>query len=225
MPTADELGIGAAPYLGGLADTVGELRRFILDALRTDDFSRCEELLDVMDEIYTVLVTMDYPDAVTRGLRRSTDMVRGILERTRGDLTVALRQRRLEERLAEARESIQLEAASDEELQMSVSNGMRPVHPGEILGEELQELGMSANALAAALGVPTNRITAILKGQRGITADTALRLSRYLGTTPQLWLNLQKTFELRTAEIESGKDIEKSVRPREMAQAAGSVSE
>ena len=104
MPTADELGIGAAPYLGGLADTVGEMRRFILDALRTDDFSRCEELLDVMDEIYTVLVTMDYPDAVTRGLRRSTDMVRGILERTRGDLTVALRQRRLEERLAEARE-------------------------------------------------------------------------------------------------------------------------
>ena len=103
VPTADELGIGAAPYLGGLADTVGELRRFILDALRTDDFSRCEELLDVMDEIYTVLVTMDYPDAVTRGLRRSTDMVRGILERTRGDLTVALRQRRLEERLAEAR--------------------------------------------------------------------------------------------------------------------------
>ena len=88
---------------------------------------------------------------------------------------------------------------------MSVSNGMRPVHPGEILGEELRELGMSANALAAALGVPTNRITAILKGQRGITADTALRLSRYLGTTPQLWLNLQKTFELRTAELSPGR--------------------
>ncbi len=98
---------------------------------------------------------------------------------------------------------------------MSVSNGMRPVHPGEILGEELQELGLSANALATALGVPTNRITAILKGQRGITADTALRLSRYLGTTPQLWLNLQKTYELRTAEIESGKAIEERVRPRE----------
>ena len=104
---------------------------------------------------------------------------------------------------------------------MSLSNGMRPVHPGEILGEELQELGMSASALAAALGVPTNRITAILKGQRGITADTALRLSRYLGTTPQLWLNLQKTFELRTAD----KDIAERVRPREMAQAAGSMSE
>ena len=95
---------GRAVPWEALADTVGELRRFILDALRTDDFSRCEELLDVMDEIYTVLVTMDYPDAVTRGLRRSTDMVRGILERTRGDLTVALRQRRLEQRLAEARD-------------------------------------------------------------------------------------------------------------------------
>ena len=108
---------------------------------------------------------------------------------------------------------------------MSMGNDTQPVHPGEILGEELQELGMSANALAVALGVPTNRITAILKGQRGITADTALRLSRYLGTTPQLWLNLQKTFELRSAEIESGKDIEERVRPREMAQAAGSRSE
>ena len=108
---------------------------------------------------------------------------------------------------------------------MSMSNGMRPVHPGEILSEELQELGMSANALAVALGVPTNRITAILKGQRGITADTALRLSRYFGTTPQLWLNLQKTFELRVAEIESGKDIAERVRPRDTAQTAGSLSE
>ena len=69
---------------------------------------------------------------------------------------------------------------------MSVSNRMRPVHPGEILGEELEEIGLSANALAKALGVPTNRITAILKGQRGVTADTALRLARYFGTTPQL---------------------------------------
>ena len=97
---------------------------------------------------------------------------------------------------------------------MSVKNRMRPVHPGEILGEELEELGMSANALAGALGVPANRITAILKGQRGVTADTALRLSRYLGTTPQLWLNLQKTFELRVVEIESAMDIERRVQPR-----------
>ncbi len=108
---------------------------------------------------------------------------------------------------------------------MRMSNSTRPVHPGEILGDELQELGLSASALAVELGVPTNRITAILKGQRGITADTALRLSRYFGTTPQFWLNLQKTFELRAAEIESGKDIEERVRPREMAQAAGNRSE
>ena len=98
---------------------------------------------------------------------------------------------------------------------MTVRNGMRPVHPGEILAEELGELGLSANALANALCVPTNRITAILKGQRGVTADTALRLSHYFGTTPQLWLNLQKTFELRTAEIESGKEIAERVRPRD----------
>ena len=104
---------------------------------------------------------------------------------------------------------------------MRVSNGMRPVHPGEILAEELDELGLSANALANALAVPTNRITAILKGQRGVTADTALRLSRYFGTTPQLWLNLQKTFELRVAEIESGKAIADRVQPRETAQVAG----
>ena len=102
LPLPRELNVGPAPYLGGLADTAGELRRFILDSLRRDDFSRCEELLDVMDEIYTILVTMDFPDAVTRGLRRNTDMVRGVLERTRGDLTLALRQRRLEEKLAEA---------------------------------------------------------------------------------------------------------------------------
>ena len=67
---------------------------------------------------------------------------------------------------------------------MTTSNGMRPVHPGEILAEELEELGLSANALAKALDAPTNRITAILKGQRGITADTALRLARYFDTTP-----------------------------------------
>ena len=93
-------------------------------------------------------------------------------------------------------------------------NRMRPVHPGEILADETEELGLSANALAAALGVPTNRITAVLKGQRGVTADTALRLSRYFGTTPQLWLNLQKTFELRTAELESGAAIADRVKPR-----------
>ena len=106
---------------------------------------------------------------------------------------------------------------------MAVKNGMRPVHPGEILAEELHELGMSANALAKALGVPANRITAILNGQRGITADTALRLSRYFGTTPQFWLNLQQGFELRTAEIASGERIAARVRPRESGQQIDAV--
>jgi translin len=72
------------------------LRRYILDSLRRDDFGRCQELMDVMDEIYSVLVTVDFPEGVTAGLRRSTDMMRGVLERTRGDLTMALRQHKLE---------------------------------------------------------------------------------------------------------------------------------
>ena len=101
---------------------------------------------------------------------------------------------------------------------MNVKNGMRPVHPGEILGDELEELGMSANSLAKALAVPTNRITAIMKGQRGVTADTALRLARYFGTTPQLWLNLQNAFELRVAETTSAKDVAEQVQPRETVQ-------
>ena len=90
---------------------------------------------------------------------------------------------------------------------MNVTNGMRPVHPGEILREELDALGLSANALAKALGVSVNRITMILNGRRGVSADSALRLARYFGTTPQLWLNLQTTWELRRAEIEAGREI------------------
>ncbi|MYG53979.1 MAG: HigA family addiction module antidote protein [Rhodospirillaceae bacterium] len=97
------------------------------------------------------------------------------------------------------------------------TNGMPPVHPGEILREELDTIGISANALAKALGVPVNRITLILNGQRGVTADTALRLARYFGTTPQLWLNLQKTWELRRAEIETGGEIAERVAPRPAA--------
>ena len=98
---------------------------------------------------------------------------------------------------------------------MIATNGMPPVHPGEILREELDTIGLSANALAKALGVPVNRITLILNGQRGVTADTALRLARYFGTTPQLWLNLQKTWELRRAEIETGGEISERVAPRQ----------
>ena len=96
-------------------------------------------------------------------------------------------------------------------------NGMRPVHPGEILRDELQTMGLSANALSKALGVPVNRITAILNGQRGITADTALRLARYFGTTPRLWLNLQQAYELRRAEIAVGRQIAECVQPRHTA--------
>ena len=96
-------------------------------------------------------------------------------------------------------------------------NGMRPVHPGEILREELEELDISAKGIARELGVPQNRISDILRGRRGITADTALRLARYLNTTPQLWLNLQKAYELRVTELESGKDIVRQVKPRQEA--------
>ncbi len=98
---------------------------------------------------------------------------------------------------------------------MNARNGMRPVHPGEILREELDEIGLSASALSKALGVPVNRVTMILNGQRGMSADTALRLATYFGTTPQLWLNLQKTWELRRTEIEAGREIARQVTPRQ----------
>jgi len=82
------------------------------------------------------------------------------------------------------------------------------IHPGEHLSEELHELGMSAAELARNLGVPTNRITQILNGQRAITGDTALRLAHFFGTSPAFWLNLQNLFELRLAEQKSGRAIE-----------------
>ena len=100
---------------------------------------------------------------------------------------------------------------------MNPKNGMRPVHPGEILRDELDALELSANGLSKALDVPVNRVTTILNGQRGVSADTALRLARYFGTSPQLWLNLQKTWELRRAEIESGREIARRVTPRQTA--------
>ncbi len=94
---------------------------------------------------------------------------------------------------------------------MSVKIGLRPVHPGEILRDEPAELGMSASALAKALDVPANRITDILRGCRGVSADTALHVAEFFGTSAQLWLNLQCTFELRSAEIAAGDRIRKSV--------------
>lgn len=99
IPSPEDLGIEYVPYLKGLAEVAGELRRRCLDILRHDNAEEANRLLALMDDIYAVLVTMDYPDAITGGLRRLTDIVRGITERTRGDLTMSLRQERLEKRL------------------------------------------------------------------------------------------------------------------------------
>lgn len=95
-----------------------------------------------------------------------------------------------------------------------MANKMRLIHPGEILGEELKELSLSANALAKALGVPANRITAILNEQRSITGDTALRLAKYFGTTPEFWMNLQTAYDVKKAMLEGGAEIDRNVRSR-----------
>ncbi len=98
LPTPDTLNVENDTYLNGLAEAATELRRFILDILRREDgdTAEAERLLDAMDAIYDKLVTFDFPDAITGGLRRQTDIVRGVLERTRGDLTTTLRQQRLQ---------------------------------------------------------------------------------------------------------------------------------
>ncbi|MCY4367512.1 MAG: haloacid dehalogenase [Chloroflexi bacterium] len=101
IPDPEALDVDAPSYLNGMAEVIGEIRRYILDALRRDSSDHCEEFMDVMDEIYGILVTIDFPEGVTGGLRRSTDAMRGVLERTRGDLTISLQQRRLEQRLAD----------------------------------------------------------------------------------------------------------------------------
>jgi len=96
-----------------------------------------------------------------------------------------------------------------------VSNRMRPIHPGEVLREEfMAPLGLSANALAHALGVTPARINDIARRRRGITADTALRLARYFGTDARSWMNLQAAYDLRVAEIAQAKHIAATVRPR-----------
>lgn len=109
LPTPQELGIEYATYLNGLAEVVGELRRRCLDILRQGYSDEAERLLTWMDEIYNLLVTVDYPDALTNGLRRQTDLARGIIERTRGDLTTSLREDRLQEALRMAAEKYRTE--------------------------------------------------------------------------------------------------------------------
>lgn len=100
LPTPEDLGLEYATYLNGLAEVTGELRRRCMDLLRQGYSEETERLLGCMDDIYGVLVTLDYPDAITNGLRRQTDLVRGIVERTRGDLTISLREQHLEQGLA-----------------------------------------------------------------------------------------------------------------------------
>lgn len=104
LPRPDELGIEYATYVNGLAETIGELRRRCLDILRQGYSEEAERLLTTMDEIYNFLVTLDYPDAITNGLRRQTDLVRGIIERTRADLTLSLREQHLQEALQKVAE-------------------------------------------------------------------------------------------------------------------------
>lgn len=106
IPDPGTLGVEDAAYLNALAEAASELRRQVLDRLRADDLPNAERLLTTMDEIYDLLVTIDFPDAITGGLRRTTDQLRAVLERTRGDLTVTLQQRRLEHALREAQHGL-----------------------------------------------------------------------------------------------------------------------
>jgi translin len=104
LPTPDELGIEIAAYCNGLAEAASELRRQLLDRLRQGELARAEELMGAMDEIYSLLVTIDYPDGVTGGLRRTTDALRAVLERTRGDLTTSMVAARLQAAIESARD-------------------------------------------------------------------------------------------------------------------------
>lgn len=99
LPMPEEMGMEYSTYLRGMAETIGEMRRRCLDILRQGYSDEAERLLDVMDEIYAMLVTIDYPDAITYGLRRQTDLVRGIIERTRADLTMSLREQHMQQAL------------------------------------------------------------------------------------------------------------------------------
>jgi translin len=108
LPGPEDLGVEYAAYLGGLSETTGELRRRVLDLLRHDRLDEAERLLEWMDEIFGLLVTMDFPDAITDGLRRKTDMVRGVTERTRGDLTTTRQQHELQAALEDVARRLDL---------------------------------------------------------------------------------------------------------------------
>jgi translin len=99
VPTPEACGVDDAPYLGGMADAIGEARRHLLDRLRAGDVARGEQMLDSMEDLFAVLASMDYPDALTGNLRRLTDVARSLIEKSRGDLTIALMQRDLRDAL------------------------------------------------------------------------------------------------------------------------------
>ncbi len=109
LATPAELGVESAAYLKGLAEAASELRRHTLDLMRQNELERAEEMLGVMDEVYSQLMTVDFPDAITGGLRRTTDMLRGVVQRTRGDLTTAFRQEMMRKTLQEFEERIGME--------------------------------------------------------------------------------------------------------------------
>jgi translin len=113
LPTPDMLDIEYAAYLNGLAEAAGELRRFALDALRQGEVGLAEKILTQMDDIYSMLITIDFSDAITGGLRRTTDMVRGVLERTRGDVTTAVRQEMMKAALQAFEQRIGLDQADE----------------------------------------------------------------------------------------------------------------
>jgi translin len=114
LPTPEDIGVEYATYLNGLAEAAGELRRRCLDILRQGYSQEAERLLGLMDDIYETLVTMDYPDAVTNGLRRQTDITRSLLERTRGDLTISMREQHLEQVIHEATRRLDKGAHADD---------------------------------------------------------------------------------------------------------------
>ena len=107
LPTPEELTVDSAAYLNGLGEAASELRRYLLDSMRKGDVSKGEKLLMAMDDIYSVLVTIDFPDAITGGLRRTTDMLRGVLERTRSDLTLLITQQDLGQRIEQLEKKLE----------------------------------------------------------------------------------------------------------------------
>lgn len=140
LPTPEDMGVEDAAWLNGIAEAIGEMRRWILDRLRRGDYEACEPVLGTMDDIYAVLVTIDFPDALTGGLRRTTDQSRGILEKTRGDLTMAMVQREAIEAMAVVRSPTQaggeMAARPSKEGQATVSRGFAAPTIGVVTREE-----------------------------------------------------------------------------------------